>query len=83
MASSAIQVPAMTPESLKERLKQALTQARQVCGLGAESSADCQTAWDTVAELSIAVEAQGEEQPFFTTYCEEHPGAVECKVYDT
>lgn len=84
--ASATQVPTIAPESLKDRLKQALSQARQVCGLGAESSADCQTAWETVAELGIAAEAQDQEQqeqPFFTAYCEEHPGAVECKVYDT
>lgn len=73
-----------TVESLKDRLKTALSQARQVCAVGAESSEDCKTAWETVAELSIATSAEAEqEQPFFTAYCDENPGAVECKVYDT
>ncbi len=72
-----------TAGSLKERLKSALSQARQVCGLGSESSADCKMAWETVAELGIATSAQEQEQPFFAAYCDENPGAVECKVYDT
>lgn len=69
-------------ELLKDRLKTALAQARQVCGVGGDSSAACKTAWETVAELGIATKAQ-EQQPFFSAYCEDHPGAVECKVYDT
>ncbi len=72
-----------TTGSLKERLKTALSQARQVCGLGSESSDDCKMAWDTVAELGIATSVQEQEQPFFDAYCGENPGAMECKVYDT
>jgi hypothetical protein len=67
---------------LKDRLKDALAQARQVCDLGPEAAADCQLAWETVAELSIATAAQAEEQPFYASYCDEHPGAIECKIYD-
>ena len=66
-------------DSLREQLQNALSKARQVCGLD-DSSADCKLAWEAVAELGIATEDQ--EQPFYKSYCEEHPGAVECKVYD-
>jgi len=67
-------------DSLKDRLQSALAKARQVCGLD-DASVDCKLAWETVAELEISAENQ--EQPFFSAYCEEHPGAAECKVYDT
>jgi hypothetical protein len=69
-------------ESLKDRLKHALAQARQVCGLGPGAAMDCKLAWETVAELGIAASTQAEEQPFFTSYCDANPGAIECKVYD-
>jgi len=68
-------------DSLKDRLQNALSKARQVCGLD-DASVDCKLAWETVAELGISAEDQ-EEQPFFSAYCSEHPGAAECKVYDT
>lgn len=72
-----------TTGSMKDRLKNALSQARQVCGLGSESSEDCKVAWETVAELGIATRAEEQVQPFFTAYCDQNPGAVECKIYDT
>ncbi|NJN29123.1 MAG: hypothetical protein HC824_00575 [Synechococcales cyanobacterium RM1_1_8] len=69
-------------ESLKDRLKDALAQARQVCELGPEAATDCKLAWETVAELGIASSAQAEAQPFYASYCDANPGAIECKVYD-
>lgn len=69
----------MSTDSLKDRLQNALSKARQVCGLD-DASVDCRLAWETVAELGIAAEEP--EQPFYKSYCDEHPGAVECKVYD-
>ena len=81
--TTAMHNQATAAESTKERLKTALSQARQVCDVGSESSADCKMAWETVAELGIATSTQEQDQPFFDTYCGENPGAMECKVYDT
>ena len=75
---SAVQNQTST-DSLKDRLQHALSKARQICGLD-DASVDCKLAWETVAELGIAAEEK--EQPFFESYCEQHPGAAECKVYD-
>lgn len=68
---------------IDEQLQQALDLARSAC-LTDVNSSDCAAAWDAVEEIQaeISHKRQKAAQNNFEVYCDEHPDADECRIYD-
>ncbi|MGK7941451.1 MAG: Calvin cycle protein CP12 [Crocosphaera sp.] len=67
----------MTTE-LQQRIDNALIEARQ---LSEDHNPNAAAAWDEVEELFA--EASHQKEPTnFQKYCQEHPEADECRLYD-
>ncbi len=72
----------MTP--IEEKIQAAIQEAQAICDdLGAKSGA-CAVAWDTVEELQAEAGHQKVTPPKtpFETYCNDHPDALECRIYE-
>lgn len=70
---------------LKEKIQQAIKDARRICTEKGNTSSDCAVAWDIVEELQAeAAHQQAEklEKTAFEDYCEEYPEAVEARMYE-
>ncbi len=65
--------------ALQERITNALTEARQ---LSQEHNPKAAAAWDEVEELFAESSHQQQENTNFQQYCQEHPEADECRIYD-
>ncbi len=64
---------------LQERIDEALKEARKLSSEG--NTTQAAEAWDEVEELFA--EASHQKEPTnFQQYCQEHPEADECRVYD-
>ncbi len=71
---------------LEKAITEAVEFARTVCQTQGDASSDCAVAWDVVEELRQASrgECWGKQKPktSLQQYCDEHPDAGECRVYD-
>jgi hypothetical protein len=70
--------------TIEDEIQAAIKEAHAICDqLGSDSQA-CAVAWDTVEELQaeVAHKAHTPQKTAFQTYCEDHPEADECRVYD-
>jgi CBS domain-containing protein len=70
---------------LKQKIQQAIENARAICAEKGNASSDCAVAWDIVEELQAeAAHQQAEklEKTAFEDYCEEYPEAVEARMYE-
>lgn len=70
---------------IKEKIQQERDQAREVCDLEGAQSGDCAAAWDAVEELQAEASHKKQVEPkknSLETYCDDHPEAAECRVYD-
>ncbi|HIK27023.1 MAG: CBS domain-containing protein [Oscillatoriaceae bacterium SKW80] len=70
---------------LEERIQQAIQEARAICEEKGANSKECAAAWDIVEELQAEAahqRAQKIEKTAFEIYCEEHPEAIEARIYD-
>ncbi|PSP24380.1 MAG: hypothetical protein BRC55_07465 [Cyanobacteria bacterium SW_8_48_13] len=67
------------PPSLEQTLQQKTEQARTTCRNQGERSPDCAVAWDIVEELQAEKAHRRETKAL---YCEQHPEAPECLIYD-
>ncbi|MBE9169392.1 CBS domain-containing protein [Pleurocapsales cyanobacterium LEGE 06147] len=70
---------------LKQKIQQAIEDARAICAEKGNTSSDCAVAWDIVEELQAeAAHQQAEklEKTAFEDYCEEYPEAVEARMYE-
>ncbi|MGF1513861.1 MAG: Calvin cycle protein CP12 [Elainellaceae cyanobacterium] len=67
----------------QNQLHAAIAQAREACQ-GSADSPDCAVAWDTVEELQadLAHRRQAKPKNSLDTYCDQNPGALECRIYD-
>ena len=72
------------PVAMKQRMQNALSQAREACAEQGSTSQACAVAWDIVEELQAEYAHQkAQEQPTgFEDYCDSNPNAEECRVYD-
>ncbi|NET89609.1 MAG: hypothetical protein F6K45_16210 [Kamptonema sp. SIO1D9] len=73
------------PEHIHELAQDALAWARQITKEKGEGSSESASAWDTVEELLAAIahrRNQQQDQNSLDRYCNDHPEAEECKVYD-
>jgi hypothetical protein len=72
-------------QTLEQAILAAITEARTTCDLNGNNSADCAVAWDIVEELQAHKASQQPAKNRKTPleiYCEQHPGAIECLIYD-
>jgi len=69
---------------IQEKIEQELQEAREVCDVSGSNSAECAAAWDAVEELQAEASHQKQEKPknSLEIYCDSHPEADECRVYD-
>ncbi len=70
---------------LKQKIQQAIEDARAICAEKGNASPDCAAAWDIVEELQAEAahqQAQKLEKTAFEEYCEEYPEAVEARMYE-
>lgn len=69
---------------IERALEAALEQARQACTAQGDRSAECATAWDIVEELQTERANLRQRRPksSLEQYCNDHPEASECRIYD-
>ncbi|MDJ0734740.1 MAG: Calvin cycle protein CP12 [Nostocaceae cyanobacterium] len=72
-------------KSLETSILEAIAKARTTCEQTGNDSQECAVAWDIVEELQAekAHQQQGKKRKTdLERYCEKHPEAIECRVYD-
>ncbi len=70
--------------SIEKTIQEAIAQARSTCQQNGDASASCAVAWDIVEELQ-AERSHRQAAPAknaFERYCNEHPDADECRIYE-
>lgn len=72
--------------NIQEEIQKERDEARAVCEVKGDGSAECAAAWDAVEELQAEASHQRQkEEPVktsFQQYCDANPEADECRVYD-
>lgn len=72
-------------KTIDEAIYDAITEARQTCDINGGNSANCAVAWDIVEELQAEKSHKNEKtkgKSSLENYCDRHPEAVECLIYD-
>ena len=72
-------------KTLDEAIIDAIAQARTTCKQNGNSSNECILAWNIVEELQGEKAYQQQiktRKSELEIYCEQHPEAVECRIYD-
>lgn len=70
---------------LTEEIQKAVVEARSTCQDKGDGSSECAVAWDIVEELQAEKSHQkqaAQRKNSLEVYCETHPEAIECLVYD-
>ncbi|AHJ27947.1 hypothetical protein BMF81_00771 [Nodularia spumigena UHCC 0039] len=72
--------------TLDEAILESIVEARETCNVDGDNSASCAVAWDIVEELQAEKAHQQQQakhrKTALETYCETHPEAIECLIYD-
>jgi hypothetical protein len=72
--------------NIREQIEKERQEAREVCGIKGDGSAECAAAWDAVEELQAEASHQrqqkGDPKTPLQQYCDDNPDALECRVYD-
>ncbi|WP_414564598.1 MULTISPECIES: Calvin cycle protein CP12 [unclassified Anabaena] len=71
--------------TLQEAILEAIVEARETCEVDGDNSAGCAVAWDIVEELQAEKAHQKQSKQRKTaleSYCDTHPEAIECLIYD-
>lgn len=73
-----------TASDIQDKIEKEVAEARSVCDISGSNSAACAAAWDAVEELQAAASHQSKEKPknSLETYCDAHPDADECRLYE-
>ncbi|MFN5953444.1 MAG: Calvin cycle protein CP12 [Dolichospermum sp.] len=73
-----------TASDIQDKIEKEVEEARSVCNISGSNSAACAAAWDAVEELQAAASHQSKEKPknSLETYCDAHPDADECRLYE-
>lgn len=72
-------------KTLEEAILESIVEARQTCEIDGDNSANCAVAWGIVEELQAEKAHQQQAKQRKTaleTYCDSHPEAIECLIYD-
>lgn len=78
-------IETVTNPTLTEEIQKAVVEARSTCEEKGDASSECAVAWDIVEELQAEKSHQKqarERKNSLEIYCETHPEAIECLVYD-
>jgi len=70
---------------LQEKIETERSQAREVCDIKGASSGECAAAWDAVEELQAEASHQKQTKKpknSLERYCDDNPGADECRLYE-
>lgn len=70
---------------IEQAITEAIAQARATCKEKGNHSSDCVVAWEIVEELQLQKFQQlmtTKRKTALEMYCEAHPEAVECRIYD-
>lgn len=65
-------------------IEQEKDDAKQICSINGEGSAQCAAAWDAVEEVQAAA-SHATTKPAknsLAQYCDENPDAAECRLYE-
>ncbi|MBC6420757.1 MAG: Calvin cycle protein CP12 [Hormoscilla sp. SP5CHS1] len=70
--------------TLQEKIEQEREQARAVCDTKGATSPECAAAYDALEEMQAEASHQKEisGKTNFDKYCDEDPGAAECRIYE-
>lgn len=70
--------------NIQDQIEKEREQARAVCDIKGATSGECAAAWDVVEELQAEASHQKQNKPknSLERYCEENPGADECRLYE-
>ncbi len=72
-------------QTLEEAIFEAIAEARETCDINGNNSANCAVAWDIVEELQAEKSHKQQATKSKTSlesYCDRHPEALECLIYD-
>ncbi len=69
---------------INQQIEQEREQARTVCATEGETSPACAAGWDAVEELQAEAAHKRQVKPknSLERYCEDNPGADECRLYE-
>ncbi|MBD3881221.1 Calvin cycle protein CP12 [Phormidium tenue FACHB-886] len=71
--------------TIQDQIGKERDEARAVCEIKGDGSAECAAAWDAVEELQAEASHQREKvvpKNSLQEYCDDNPDALECRVYD-
>ncbi|MDZ7958077.1 MAG: Calvin cycle protein CP12 [Aulosira sp. DedQUE10] len=72
-------------KTLENTILEAINEARSTCDRNGSDSTNCAVAWEIVEELQAEKAHQQQAKKRKTdleSYCEQHPEAIECLIYD-
>ncbi|HLO86345.1 MAG TPA: Calvin cycle protein CP12 [Nostocaceae cyanobacterium] len=72
-------------KAIEQAILEAIAEARTTCEENGNNSPNCAVAWDIVEELQAEKAHQAQAKHRKTSleeYCETHPEALECLIYD-
>ncbi|MGF1488595.1 MAG: Calvin cycle protein CP12 [Prochloraceae cyanobacterium] len=68
---------------IREKINEALVEARYICQTNGNNSQECAVAWEEVQELGKAINnKQKKKKNSLQEYCDNNPEAPECRIYD-
>lgn len=70
--------------NITETVEKEVEEARVVCDTKGSTSPECAAAWDSVEEVQAEASHQRQVKPksSLEVYCDDNPGADECKIYE-
>ena len=70
--------------NINQKIEEERDQARVVCDTQGATSGECAAAWDVVEELQAEAAHKRQVKPknSLEQYCEDNPGADECRLYE-
>ena len=72
-------------KTIEQAILEAISEARATCEMNGDGSSNCAVAWDIVEELQAEKSHQQQAKQRKTsleTFCDTHPEALECLIYD-
>jgi type II secretory pathway component PulL len=85
MAKSLDVIQTSVPFDIEQAIAQAVAQAHITCEAKGNNSSDCAVAWEIVEELQAEKFHQlmtAKKKTALEIYCETHPDAAECRIYE-
>lgn len=70
--------------NIDDQIQEEIEQARTVCDISGNNSAECAAAWDAVEELRAEASHRrhNKKKNSLEQYCDDNPEAIECRIDD-